>query len=239
VISFDAWASMTDGARRVWLDALLERLPSWLAFVGLAAPVQDDASPDSAPAVPPLASFEDTRHGDRFVLLPSVRVTIGVTRERLLEVMAALDRAPLQVFSPEVSLPARELEVPAHLVATAPMSFEKQEWVHRLAVPRLARELVIRGWRLPSEVEWEAHFRALAPRVALPSMVEGELCLDDWHVGYDPDLRDAEPRGRSAEVVRIAGVGPDDVRSIVPARTPLRSVGGAYVRPVIALPGAA
>jgi formylglycine-generating enzyme required for sulfatase activity len=237
VISFDAWVAMPDGARRVWLDGLLEQLPTWLAFVGLEAPPGVDAAP-GAPAARLLAAFEDTRHGARFVLLPRARVTVGVTRERLLEVMATLDRAPLQVFSPEVAAPARELEVPAHLVAITPMAFEKQEWVHRLAVPRLLRELAVRGWRLPSEVEWEAHFRALVPTAPLPSMTEGELCQDDWHVGYDATLLDAEPRGRSAEVVRIAGVGPDDVRSIVPARTPLRSIGGAFVRPVIGLPGA-
>jgi hypothetical protein len=67
-------------------------------------------------------------------------------------------------------------------------------------------------------------------------MLEGELCLDDWHIGYDGAPADASPRGQSAEVVRQAAADPGDLRSILPARLPVRSAGGACARPVIDFP---
>lgn len=220
MISLEEWLALTAGARNVWLDGLQDQLPSWLTLV------------EANGALP---TFEDTRHAQRFALIPDARVLIGVTRHRFDAILEALDRSPMQVFNADVASPARELSVPAHFASVHPMRFEQHEWVSRMAVPRLKQVLLDRAWRLPGELEWELHFRELHPRTPLPSLFEGELCADDWRLGYDT-LVDAAPRGQGAELVRVASNDPDDVRSIVPARLPLRSVGGAYVRPVIDLP---
>lgn len=213
------WLAWREEDRQVWLDALLERLPSWLVLVD---------------PVGSLPIFEDARHGQRFALLLEADVLVGLSPERVESVNAALARDWLQLFSPEVHLPAREVRVAAHLSGLTPMSFEGHEWIHRDSRPRLTGLLAERGWRLPSEAEWEVAWRVARP-LAPFQFGEVELCADDWHVGYDGAPLDGRPWGSGAEVVRQWDRGGQSVDAVLPARRPIRSTSITQVRPAITL----
>lgn len=214
-----AWTSWRLEARQVWLDGLLERLPAWLALIEARAG---------------LPVFEDARFGQRFALVLEETVVIGLTQERQEEVDAALSRDWLQLFSPEVHLPARRARVATHLAGLEPMLFEGHEWVHRDNRARLSDELCTRGWRLPSEAEWELQWR-VARRLVPIEFGQVELCADDWHVGYEGAPLDGQPWGLGADLVRQWDSSGASVESVLPARRPVRSASITQVRPVIDL----
>ena len=204
--TLSVWTGWRTEEQQVWLDALLERLPAWLALI------------EPGPSLP---LFEDTRHHHRFALVLEAPVIIGLTAERMEQVTVAMARDWLQLFSPEVYLPSREARVGVHLAALRPMVFEGHEWVHRDNRDRLERELGARGWRLPSEAEWELQWQLARGRAPI-EFGQVELCADDWHVGFEGAPLDGQPWGRGAEVM--------------PSRRPVRSTSIAQVRPVIDVP---
>jgi hypothetical protein len=214
------YAHLDPAQRQVWLDGLLERLPPHLQLI-------------EAQTLAP--GFLDVRHGTRFALALRARVTVGLTRQRLDEVSEVLDHDWLASFSPEVHFPPRELEVPAHLVATAPVALDGHEWIHRDERPRVLAELERRGWRLPTEVEWELHWRVLRGPVGL-TFGEGELCADDWHLSFEGAPRDASAWGSGAEVVRRGDPDRRSVEGLMPGRRPIRSTSLFKLRPVIDVP---
>lgn len=218
--TLEVWTGWGLDERQVWLDALLERLPAWLSRL------------EGREHLP---RFEDTRFGQRFVLVLEAPVVIGLTRERQEEVDAALARDWLQLFSPEVHVPARRAQVSTHLAGLRPMQFEGHEWVHRDNRARLAAELRTRGWRLPSEAEWELQWR-VARRLAPLEFGQVELCADEWHVGYEGAPTDGRPWGTGAEVVREWDQFGASVEAVMPSRRPVRSASITQVRPVIDLP---
>lgn len=218
--TLEVWTGWGLDERQVWLDALLERLPAWLSRL------------EGREQLP---LFEDTRFGQRFALVLEAPVVIGLTRERQQEVDAALARDWLQLFSPEVHVPARRAQVGAHLAGLRPMQFEGHEWVHRDNRPRLAAELRARGWRLPSEAEWELQWR-VARRLVPLEFGQVELCADAWHVGYEGAPTDGRPWGAGAEVVREWDQVGASVEAVMPSRRPVRSASITQVRPVIDLP---
>ena len=219
-VTLSEWTAWGPEVRQVWLDGLLERLPPWLVLL--------EASPE-------LPVFEDSRHGLRFALAPEATVIIGLTQDRLEDVNAALARHWLQLFSPEVHLPARRARVGSHLTATEPMVFEGHEWVHRDNRDRLRKELAARSWRLPSEAEWELEWRLL--RTLTPIRFgQVELCADDWHIGYAGAPIDGTPWGQGADLVRQWEPSGGTVDAVMPGRRPIRSASITQVRPVIDVP---
>jgi hypothetical protein len=209
------WDSAPAAERQVWLDGVLERWPLERLPDGGSAPRFVHSS------------------GVGFVLVFAAQARVGLDAARYEAVETVAARVPT-LFSPEVHVPLREVAVPAHLCATAPVTFEGSAWVLRDAVPRLRAWLDGWGWRLPSECEWEAQW-ALGPDAGLTFGTPGEVCLDDWHRSYEGAPTDASPWGTGAELVKAGSRSPDDVESAIPSRRPIRSVGLVQARPVIPL----
>ncbi len=213
----EGWTRADAAERQVWLDGLLERLP--------LERMRDDGG---APRF---------RHpsGVGLVLIFEAVVRVGLDAERFMRAEALGARVPT-VFSPEVHVPLREVRVPAHLCATEPVAFEGRGWLLRDAVPRLRSWLDARGWRLPSECEWEAQW-ALGPDAGLTFGAMGELCLDDWHASYQGAPSDASPWGTGAELVKTGSRDAAQLESAIASRRPVRTVGLVQARPVIDLVG--
>jgi hypothetical protein len=209
------WASSGAEERQVWLDALLKRVP--------LERVADDGAG---------ARFVDAS-GLGFVAVFEAVVRVGLDRARFAAVQALIDRVPA-LFSPEVHVPSRDVVVPTHLCALAPVTFEGSAYLLREAIPRLVDWLGVRGWRLPTECEWEAQW-ALGPASGLAFGTPGEVCLDDWHRSYDGAPDDASARGGGASLVKFGTRSADAVESVIASRRPIRSVGLVQARPVIPL----
>lgn len=214
------WLALAEAQREVVIDQLLERLPSTVSRIEGEGPL------------PHFQSCET-----HFIFVPASTVTVGLTRERAEAAYAALEQSPLQIFSPEVHVPAWVGEVPMHLAATVPMVHEGYDWVPRQSVPDLRAQLRTRGWRAPTEAEWELQFwslRTLAPIAFSPF---GELCQDSWAPGYTlPFDAGSLSRGGEHEVVRLASFDANSPATAMPSRRPLRSTSMVAMRPIIDIP---
>lgn len=219
-LTLEHWLASTEAQREVFIDELLERLPSTVSRIEGEGPL------------PHFVSFET-----RFIFVPASTVTVGLTRERAEAAYAALDQSPFQIFSPEVHAPAWVGDVPMHLAATVAMVHEGYDWVPRQAVPDLRTTLRTRGWRAPTEAEWELQFwslRTLAPIAFSPF---GELCQDSWAPGYTlPFAAGSLSRGNEYEVVRVASFEANSPAAAMPTRRPLRSTSMVAMRPIIEIP---
>ncbi len=219
-MTFEAWELATDAQRRVWLDGLLERLP-----------VDLELDPDTAG----LPQFSH-RTGVGFILIFEDVVRLGLDADRLAAVDEAINRSPMTLYSPEVHVPIRDVTVPMHLCARRPIEIDGYDWVMRTSVPRVLEVLSERGWRLPSECEWELQWNVGRSRPEFRFGEPGDLCLDSWHISYQGAPRDASAWGTGAELVKYGQPDPTGVHWEVTSRRPIRSVGMVQVRPVIDVP---
>lgn len=220
-MSLSDWPGLDERARRVLLDQLLERLPSWLELLEITAQPR----------------FRDRRTGEGWRLFPGGAVTLGATLERLEQVEAFQRASAMTTFDPTVHLPAREVTVSPFLLMEQVISLGDEP---RFFVVNVAREqeavLHQRGQRLPTEAEWECAWWAVQSQREhwLPST--SELCADGWRPnlaelgGVDPLV----PGG--PQVVRSASFDSGFLESILPYRHPLTLIRLVSLRPALDLP---
>ena len=110
-MSLTAWKTLDDDGRRVALDGLLERLPTWLELLDLLAQPR----------------FRDARSGETWRLFPGGPVTMGLTPEREAAIEALRLRDPLLLFDPTPYLPVREVTVAPFFLMETPILEEDGE----------------------------------------------------------------------------------------------------------------
>jgi formylglycine-generating enzyme required for sulfatase activity len=159
--------------------------------------------------------------------------------------------APLLVGEVLSRLQLNRLGVPEELLANS--------GVRPAGIGAAVRGLTARGWRAPSEAEWEFVARAAADSlddVAPPTTPADrllselgntpELCRDSWHPTWEGAPHDASPWGDGHEVTRGGGHGtrytgwtasPAWTECVWPSRSQIASSPRPVrVRPVVGLP---
>lgn len=249
-MTLSRWARLSDAERRVVLDDVLEHVPEFLQLV-------------EGPGLLPV--FEDAREGLRFTLFWGDSFTMGATIDRMRAADAAGGeqvRWVVPLHQPEHAvrvatflLAQRTLEhaVPPKL-ADAPEPGARLEaeikesgrrWFTDLVVDEALAKFPARGWRLPSEAEWEFAFRvivrqheATAAREADEPWEHGdaELCEDTWHTSFEGAPATGEPWGRKAGVLRTGSGDRASPNFMLPARASLKSMGIVQLRPALSAP---
>ncbi|MFZ5443257.1 MAG: hypothetical protein ACOZQL_24835 [Myxococcota bacterium] len=210
-------------ARRVVLDALLERLPTWLELV------------DPTLLQP---RFRDARKGEGWRLFPGGPFELGETPARRNAIDALLTRHPMWLTPAPLHLPPRLITLsPFLMMEQAVCDPETNEPLVLLTrhADEARKLLVEREARLPTQAEWEYAMRAALSQPEHWSLAELELCADGWTVELSA-LAEVDPLvpGGPA-VVRTGSFDPDTFEYVLPARQPLSGTRLATVRGVIGL----
>jgi hypothetical protein len=240
-LTLSDWWALDDAGRSVIVDQLLERVPP--GYVDPRAVGHDAAA---------LPQFIHQETNVLFHVVFGGPAVMGMSDARFerLRHVAVDDSEDLMVPVPRLEeakalRPAREVLVRAALVADEPLSFGvlkklglDEARLSRLptssppgasisgfspiAVGPLLKALTAKGWRAPSEAEWEYACRAVndepgdAPRRSPSGRFEGtrlvrfgervELCRDDWRDDLD-EYPAHGSRGNGHEVLRGWGDG--------------------------------
>lgn len=213
------WGRLDLAARRVHLDALLERTPPWLEAVAV-----DDAG----------ARFVDARSGEGWRYFPGGAFTLGLdgARTALVEAALALGAGTFDAT----------LHAPPRVVALAPFFLGEQvlqqrgepRWFGDRALAEAEAELSRRGARWPTEAEWESAWwqRPLAGF----SFGDAELCADGWAATLSGHPGDGAALPGGPATVRAPSGDPREPAAVLPARRPLRNVRLFQVRPALTAP---
>lgn len=218
---FAEWPRLELPARRVLLDAALERLPEWLELA------------DADAEVPRLV---DRRHGDGWRLFAGGPVMLGATAERQAAIDALLAFRADRGWLPDVYLPVREVTVAPFLLAERVLyeDDEPRYFVHEVA-REAAAAVEARGARLPGEAEWELAWYAMRGDASW-LVGEHELCADGWRPTLEALGGEWAVVPGGPSVVRRASAAAGELEYAVPARLPLASVRIACVRPALDVP---
>jgi formylglycine-generating enzyme required for sulfatase activity len=221
-MSLAAWKTLDDDGRRVALDGLLERLPTWLELL----------------EVGPQPRFRDSRHGETWRLFPGGSVTVGLTPEREAAIEALRLRDPLLLFDPTPYLPVREVTVSPFFLMEKPLLEEDGEPRVLVMDAMKAHKALLseREQRLPTEAEWEFAWHAVQAQPANWMLGTFELVADGWRAdlheleGHDPVVSGAPG------VLKTVSVNPLEVESIFPLRQPFSGSRIATIRCALDVP---
>jgi hypothetical protein len=221
-VSLSAWKTLDEDGRRVALDGLLERLPSWLELV----------EPGAQPR------FRDARYDETWRLFAGGTITVGLTPEREAAVEALRLRDPLLLFDPTPYLPAREVTVgPFFLMEKPILEADGEPRVLVMDALKAHKELLDeRGQRLPTEAEWEFAWCAVQAQPTNWMLAAFELVADGWRADLEA-LQGVDPLVAGGPgVLKTVSVNPLEVESIFPLRQPFSGSRIATIRAALDVP---
>ena len=219
--SVAAWATLDEQARKVVLDQLLERLPSWLELAEPGAKLR----------------FRDTRSGETWRLFSGGEVSLGASPERI-EVVEDFQRLnPMTLFDPTVFWPVRQVRVSPFLMMET-VIFNEGEAEPFFGDIEVEAEKVLakRGQRLPTEAEWEFAWWSVQNDREHWDTGFSELCADGWRP-HLLELAAVDPLVSGGPgVVRSGSFDAASLDSLLPRRLPLASVRLVMLRPALTVP---
>ena len=220
--SLAAWKTLDDDGRRVALDGLLERLPTWLELLDFVAQPR----------------FRDARSGETWRLFTGGPVTMGLTPEREAGIEALRLRDPLLLFDPTPYLPVREVTVAPFFLMETPILEEDGE--PRVLVMDAMRDhqsmLAAREQRLPTEAEWEFAWAAVQTQPANWMLGSFELVADGWRADLH-ELEGVDPLvSGGPSVLKTVSSNAFDLESIIPLRQPYSGMRIATIRCALDVP---